>query len=198
MAGPTYYDILGVPRDVSPAEVREAYLRCARRLHPDANSGRPPSEAERYESDLRRVNEAWQVLKDPARRRSYDESLEPPPTSVDVDDLDSEFEHADDDGVLVSPGIAMLLRVGPALLLGMVLLGLLIVTAVAGGSGRGGDEEGPERCVLVDSEGAVASSCDAGNGRIVSEVNRADFCPALSVAFGGDRAGVLWCVEMVS
>jgi curved DNA-binding protein CbpA len=206
VAAPTHYDTLGVASDSDPLAIREAYLRRARTLHPDTNSGRSSSETERSESDLRVVNEAWQVLKDPMRRRRYDEDLESSrptspvsePRQAPFDDYDPEVE-SEDDGIVVSPAAAMLLRLGPALLLGVVLFGLLIITAVAGGGRKDdGDRVSPQRCVLVDTEGAVRSSCADGNGFIVAEVNSADQCPALSVAFGSDRAGVLWCVEIES
>jgi curved DNA-binding protein CbpA len=208
VAAPTYYDILGVTRDASAAKIREAYLRRARTLHPDSNGGRTDAEATRSESDLRRVNEAWQALKDPERRGQYDESLEPtgstaqvspPPPDGHFDEADFDFATDDDtDNMVVSPGVAMLLRIGPALLLGVVLFGLLIVTAVAGRGGDDGSDTRPDRCVRVSDDGAVVAACGTADGRIVSEVNRADECPVLSVAFGSDRAGVLWCVEMTS
>jgi molecular chaperone DnaJ len=69
---PDHYEILGVDRRADLAEIRTAYRRLARHLHPDtrgsAASG-PESEA------MSRINEAWRVLSDPARRRAYDETL---------------------------------------------------------------------------------------------------------------------------
>jgi DnaJ-class molecular chaperone len=60
-----YYLILGVPRDAAPAAVRSAFREMAKRYHPDRGT----------ESDARTfrdVQEAYEVLSDPARRARYD------------------------------------------------------------------------------------------------------------------------------
>ncbi len=64
----THYEVLGVGPAATPAEVRAAYRRAARDAHPDRNGA---GSAER----MARVNEAWRVLGDPARRRDYDMQL---------------------------------------------------------------------------------------------------------------------------
>jgi molecular chaperone DnaJ len=61
------YDILGVRRDATAAEVRRAYQKRARQLHPDLNPGDPVA-AERF----RNVSRAFDVLSDPKRRAEYD------------------------------------------------------------------------------------------------------------------------------
>jgi curved DNA-binding protein CbpA len=65
----TLYDELGVSRDVGPSDLKAAYRRLAKRLHPDA--GGSPDAADR----LARVNRAWGVLSNPERRAAYDRSL---------------------------------------------------------------------------------------------------------------------------
>ncbi|HVA21902.1 MAG TPA: J domain-containing protein [Candidatus Micrarchaeia archaeon] len=62
-----YYATLGVARAASPKEVQAAYRKLARQLHPDVN--KDPKATERF----KRVNEAYEVLKDPAKRRKYDQ-----------------------------------------------------------------------------------------------------------------------------
>lgn len=68
------YDVLGVPSDAPPADVRRAYLRLARRYHPDYFTGATPAERAAAEERIRAVNQAWAVLGDPARRRALDDA----------------------------------------------------------------------------------------------------------------------------
>lgn len=67
-----FYLILGVEHGASSMEVERAYTRLARRYHPDLNPG--DSEAEAF---YRRATEAYETLRDPARRREYDAEGEP-------------------------------------------------------------------------------------------------------------------------
>lgn len=66
---PSHYDVLGVARDATPDEVRAAYRRLARRHHPDRMRAAGTSDDE-----MPRINEAYRVLSDPARRAVYDAS----------------------------------------------------------------------------------------------------------------------------
>jgi molecular chaperone DnaJ len=63
-----YYATLGVPRTAATAEIKKAYRKLARQFHPDRNPG--DSEAERR---FKEINEANEVLVDPAKRKQYDE-----------------------------------------------------------------------------------------------------------------------------
>lgn len=62
-----YYGMLGVPRNASEKAIKQAYRRLARRSHPDVNPGDKAAEAR-----FKEINEAYQVLSDPERRRRYD------------------------------------------------------------------------------------------------------------------------------
>lgn len=62
-----YYEILGVPRSASQADIKKAFRKLARQHHPDRNPG--DQAAERRFKD---VNEANAVLSDPAKRQQYD------------------------------------------------------------------------------------------------------------------------------
>jgi excisionase family DNA binding protein len=63
----SHYDILGVATTATDAEIRRAYRRLARELHPDTNPD-DPAAAGRFA----RVARAWEVLSDPAARHRYD------------------------------------------------------------------------------------------------------------------------------
>ena len=62
-----YYDVLGVPRDAGEAEIKKAFRRLARELHPDVNSHDPDAEEK-----FKEAAEAYEVLSDPERRATYD------------------------------------------------------------------------------------------------------------------------------
>ncbi|WOL17423.1 hypothetical protein Cni_G26215 [Canna indica] len=62
-----YYDVLGVNRDASPADIKKAYYALAKKLHPDTNKGDAESEKKFQE-----VQRAYEVLKDEEKRRVYD------------------------------------------------------------------------------------------------------------------------------
>jgi hypothetical protein len=129
-----HYDVLGVPRDASAADVRRAYLALARRHHPDRVGG--------SHERMRVLNEAWAVLGDPALRRVYDRSLTgvPPPAPArpawgpvgpepeqdeEIDDL---FDDRPIGGVVVRlPGWLAMLPPGLMILsFATILFGLLL------------------------------------------------------------------------
>ncbi len=74
-----FYELLGVRKSAAAAEIRRAYQKLARRLHPDLNPGDPVS-AERFRAATR----AFEVLSDAQRRAAYDrgERPAPPPPPV--------------------------------------------------------------------------------------------------------------------
>ena len=64
-----YYEILGVPRGAKPEDIKRAYRKQARKHHPDVAK---PSERAQAEEEIKLVNEAYEVLRDPKKRARYD------------------------------------------------------------------------------------------------------------------------------
>ncbi len=67
MAKRDYYDVLGVSRTASADEIKKSYRRMAMKHHPDRNKGDASAE-----SKFKEVKEAYEVLKDPDKRATYD------------------------------------------------------------------------------------------------------------------------------
>src|SRR5262245_61672716 len=61
-----YYDVLGVTRTASQAEIQRAYRKLARECHPDVNK------EDGAEEKFKQITEAYEVLKDPDKRKKYD------------------------------------------------------------------------------------------------------------------------------
>jgi curved DNA-binding protein len=80
-----YYETLGVPKTASEKEIRSAFRKLARQFHPDVNPNKPEAEAQ-----FKRINEAYEVLSDPEKRKRYDQlgahwkdyADQPPPPSA--------------------------------------------------------------------------------------------------------------------
>jgi len=68
MAGKDYYSILGVNRNASEREIKQAYRKLARKYHPDVNPGDKSAEAR-----FKQINEAYEVLSDKENRQKYDQ-----------------------------------------------------------------------------------------------------------------------------
>src|SRR5947209_10826370 len=59
-----YYEVLGVGKDASPDEIKKAFRRAAVQHHPDRGGD---------ETKFKEINEAYEVLKDDAKRKRYDQ-----------------------------------------------------------------------------------------------------------------------------
>lgn len=69
-----YYELLGVSRGASAAEIKKAYRQLAKRYHPDTNQGSPEA-ARRF----KQIHEAYEALRDEASRQAYDAKLKGSP-----------------------------------------------------------------------------------------------------------------------
>jgi molecular chaperone DnaJ len=68
MAGKDYYSLLGVSRLATDKDIKAAYRRLARQYHPDVNPGNKSAE-----DRFKQINEAYEVLSDPDKRKKYDQ-----------------------------------------------------------------------------------------------------------------------------
>jgi curved DNA-binding protein CbpA len=68
-----YYEILGVPRNAGEKEIKAAYHRLARSLHPDKAA--TAEERERVEHEFAQISQAYNTLKDKEKRDAYDKTL---------------------------------------------------------------------------------------------------------------------------
>ncbi len=78
-----YYAVLGVPRDANADDIKKAFRKLARKYHPDIAADKQTAEAK-----FKEINEAYEVLHDPEKRRKYDRlgarwqeaDFQPPPS----------------------------------------------------------------------------------------------------------------------
>src|SRR3954469_5847726 len=63
-----YYTTLGVPRDASEADIKKAFRKLARQHHPDVAKDKKTAEEK-----FKQINEAYEVLSDPEKRKKYDQ-----------------------------------------------------------------------------------------------------------------------------
>ena len=84
-----YYEVLGVPREATQAEIRNAYRNLAKERHPDHPGGST--------EEFSRLQEANAVLSDPNRRRQHDEALDLAHAADQLAGLNLDFDSVDDE-----------------------------------------------------------------------------------------------------
>ena len=84
-----YYKVLGVPRNASQSEIKNAYRKLAKERHPDHAGG--------SEAGFARLQEAHAVLADPNRRRQHDEALDLAHAADQLAGLNLDFDSLDDE-----------------------------------------------------------------------------------------------------
>jgi molecular chaperone DnaJ len=84
-----YYEVLGVPREASQAEIRNAYRKLAKERHPDHPGGST--------EEFSRLQEANAVLSDPNRRRQHDEALDLAHAADQLAGLNLDFGSVEDE-----------------------------------------------------------------------------------------------------
>jgi curved DNA-binding protein CbpA len=88
MTAPTYYEVLGVPKNATDAEIKKAFRKCASKHHPDREGG----DAEK----MKEAQAAYDCLSDAHRRAVYDESgIDAGDVSIKTDALDVLTEKLD-------------------------------------------------------------------------------------------------------
>lgn len=120
------YEVLGVAGDASADEIHFAYRDLARRLHPDAGGADV--------SEMARVNDAWRILSDPARRVAYDAAVAPKADRLGPADVWARTR----ENSVRDVGVAMQPRLRLILVTALVLMLVVFVAIVLIGFGRVG------------------------------------------------------------
>lgn len=63
-----YYDVLGVPKDANPKQIKDAYYKLAMKHHPDKNQGK-------LTQQFREIKEAYDILSNESSRTNYNKSM---------------------------------------------------------------------------------------------------------------------------
>jgi molecular chaperone DnaJ len=184
-----HYDVLGVSRDATSAQIRSAFRRLARAHHPDTS-------ATGSADKLAPINEAWRVLGDQDLRRAYDRSLiaaSAPPSPVD------------DWSPSPSPTLTPLppsnfpwrFLLGLAVVgIGIVLLGVFTYTPSKQGPPDNVLE--PGSCVVIEDNGDAAEvNCDTDHDGVVDNRIGADELCAPPMEPHRDKQGLgVYCIRL--
>lgn len=190
----------------STDEIRTAYRALAQRLHPDRQVDASPAERALAERRMREINEAWDVLRDPGRRRAYDDSRRRPSTATtsgaggaartgrgraasgEVAPVPADDDELVDVLAPMSGLAAGVIRHLPWVVLLVVFGVIFVMTAYAGGpASRSGSTTVPARVVAepgacVDVDPGPVTTIVACSGphdlQVVTRVDETAACPS--------------------
>lgn len=162
----THYEVLGVPSTATVSEIREAYRRRVRSVHPDSAARVDPASGE----EMAAITRAWNTLSDHSRRRMYDASLRDPVARVSSTTPPSNAHVSN----FVPPPTPA--RFPWRMLLGFVTVGSAIVLVLNVVS-QPATPRGPDglissgSCVVIDAtQAAVEVSCDGEHYGVVEQL----------------------------
>jgi len=179
-----YYETLGIKKDASQEDIQQAYRKKARECHPDVNSSEDATD------QFKKVNEAFEVLNNPAKRSEYDlhGKVGGHGPSVSRYAHDDMMAHMFGFGHNVRRKQGRDIKVEVAIDLQEVLVGCKKDISV----------DRHSKCVMCMGQGAVDwKSCDAcgGTGRKVLSVNPFRLEVACSVCHGGGKFPGKQCTD---
>ena len=82
-----YYDILEVSKNASPEIIEKAYKTLVKKYHPDLQK---EEDKNKYEEKIKKINEAYDILSDPEKRKKYDLNLKN--TEISINDYNSLYQ----------------------------------------------------------------------------------------------------------
>jgi hypothetical protein len=163
----THYEVLGVPSTATVSEIREAYRRRVRSVHPDSAARVDPASGE----EMAAITRAWNTLSDHSRRRMYDASLRDPVAKVSSSTTQSSTVYSHK---MVPPPTPA--RFPWRMLLGFVTVGSVVVLVLNVVS-QPAAPRGPDglitsgSCVVIDgTQAAVEVSCDGEHYGVVEQL----------------------------
>lgn len=178
----THYEVLGVDPKADVAQIKKAYLKRARVLHPDNNRGLSKTESDKRSRKMQELNIAWGTVSDATKRKGYDQSLEqikePSSKGFTYQDISEEFtargepvkrkgpEFATKDEMEIR-GIAKLIKPIPLTVLFVIVIGVLIVGLFITGSS---ESPNPSNQYVPATEEATPLKCIVIYGSIFDEV----------------------------
>jgi hypothetical protein len=198
----THYEVLGVSRAASAAELRQAYLERARLVHPDRHIDAGPRARAEAEHAMQELTEAWRVLGDAGRRRRYDRELGGPAAAEhDVGRFVTRSDGTMPEEIEVVDPAVRLIRGLPWIVLVLVLVGIFIFTAYAATGGT--KKRSPStssavaRCVVLGESAPAPSPCESPGARtVVTEIVPSAGCPEGTEAVAGQAGVTVLCLEV--